>query len=106
MWPGKCFIQTFLKSNCVLPWEGVDNLYQLSKWPGGRSLHTCQDAAPSLGPLKKQTSSSLSGHQTMADCARRRSGTVVAKGSFPKEAGNWRAVKTDEASMGLGFALG
>lgn len=30
MWPGKCFIQTFLKSNCVLLWEGADKLHRTS----------------------------------------------------------------------------
>lgn len=57
-------------------------------------------------PLEKQISSSVQGHQTMAN------GTLgvlwhrCSWGSFPKEVGNWRIVKTDKESVDLGLLWG
>lgn len=49
--------------------------------------------------LKAQISSSLQGCETMANCTPGVLWHSRSQGSFPKEVGNWSAVKTDEGSV-------
>lgn len=62
MWPGKCFTQTFIKSNCVLPSWGADNLHRTAEPIPRMSKGSTHVRAllSHLAPIK-QISSSLQG---------------------------------------------